>query len=185
LHDPAALGSVPVALVFTGLQEDGVREVTVPWASMKVKKVREELAAKPDPLTVTTVPTGPLDTLSVRLGLTVKVAVARAPPASEAAMVCAPWVAVGTVKVAVHLPVGATNGLAGVTVRAVPVNVTLTCWPASKRVPWSFTEVVPTEALVGVTVRVPLVIITVSPLAPQLVGPTALLLVFPVMAAVQ
>jgi hypothetical protein len=84
---------------------------------------------------------------------TVKVVEALTPPVSVAVTVLAPAVALGTVKVADQAPLEATTGLAGLTVSALPPNVTLTVVPGTKPAPVRVIPVLPGGSLVGETAR--------------------------------
>ena len=74
--------------------------VTVTWVTPSYFIVVEELAAKPEPVTVTTVAAGPLDGLrDIDEAFTVNVAVPDLPVASVALTVWEPNAEAGTVKV--------------------------------------------------------------------------------------
>src|SRR5213593_1425182 len=99
-----------------------------------------ELAAKPEPVTVTTVPIGPLVGLMAIDGVTVKVAEAEFEDESVATTVCAPTVEVGAVKV-VDAGIAPPDVVVTVTwvtpsyfmvveeLAAKPEPVTVTDWP--------------------------------------------------------
>lgn len=114
----------------------------------------------PVPETVTEVPTPPLDVETVRLAVTVNVAVADTLEESVAVTPSAPEEALGTVNVADQVPLDATRMLLLPMLTAVPANTTPPLWLivalAVKPVPEMVT-VVPTLPLEGESVTTAMV----------------------------
>jgi hypothetical protein len=106
-----------------------------------------EEPAKPVPVTVTVVRTGPVAGFSVIAGVTVNVAEAVLAP-SEAVTVFAPTVDAGTAKVALNPPEADAVTVAGDVDWATPLNLIVIVEPGMKLVPVTVT-VVPTAPVTG------------------------------------
>ena len=121
--------------------------------------VMVEEGAKPAPVTVTVVPTGPCCGLNANDDVTVNVADALFELESVAVTTCAPATEEGTTKVAVKAPKADVVTVAGTVVCAAPLNVIVMVEEGAKPAPVTVT-VVPTRpevgdrAIDGVTVNV-------------------------------